>query len=115
MKREILSTTVGALVALLSLLGVPAYAGGMVDTEAAADTAASAEGDMLVSAVVPILAEVIAATVELGSADQLARMRQGLIHPESQPVGYWRLRAKVLRTANLDWNADLWLKCEATK
>jgi hypothetical protein len=53
---------------------------------AAADTATSAEGDMLVSAVVPILAEVVAATMELGLADQLARMRQGLIHPESQPV-----------------------------
>ena len=26
-----------------------------------------------------------------------------------------QLRAKVLRTANLDWNADLWFKCEVTK
>ena len=39
---------------------------------------------MLVSAVVPILVEAVAATAELGSADQLARMRQGPTHPESQ-------------------------------
>jgi hypothetical protein len=58
----------------------------MGEEAAAADAATSAEGDMLVPAVVPILAEVVAATVELGLADQLARMRQGLIHPESQPA-----------------------------
>src|SRR3954447_5910035 len=39
---------------------------------------------MLVSAVVPILVEAVAATAELGSADQLARIRQGPTHPESQ-------------------------------
>ena len=43
---------------------------------------------MLVSAVVPILVEAVAATAELGSADQLARMRHGLIHPESQAERY---------------------------
>ena len=46
MKRKILLTTVGALVALLSLFGAPAYADGHGGGEAAAaDTATSAEGD----------------------------------------------------------------------
>ena len=69
---------------------------------------------MLVSAVVPILVEAVAATAELDQptswhvCDKLLLIRNLNRRP-------WRVRAKVLRTANLDWNADLWLNCEATK
>jgi hypothetical protein len=60
------------------------------EEEAAADTAASVEGDMLVSAVGPILAQVVAATVELGSTEPLVRMRQGPIHPAFQTAALAR-------------------------
>src|SRR5215470_15420481 len=43
--------------------------------------------DTLVPAAAPILVELVAATAELGSVDQLARTARGHIHPESQPDG----------------------------
>ena len=52
--------------------------------EAEEDTAASAEGDMLVSAAVPILAELVVATLE-GLAEVVLVMAAGITHPESQP------------------------------
>jgi hypothetical protein len=59
---------------------------GAVDTEAveAGATAGSVAVDTRVSVVAPVRAELVAATVELESADQPAHMRRGLIHLESQ-------------------------------
>jgi hypothetical protein len=52
--------------------------------EAAADTAASAEGDTLVSAVVPILLEAVAATAEPDLVGLAAAMARSITHPECQ-------------------------------
>jgi len=56
--------------------------------EAVADKAASAPEAMQVSAAADaeVSLEQPAATVEVGSADRLAHMRQDLIHPEYQPA-----------------------------
>ena len=80
MKRKFLIIVAGVSVALLSVVGPPAYARG-VDT---AGAAASVAADMGVLVAAPVRAELVVATAEPESLGPAAAMARGLTQQESQ-------------------------------